>query len=93
MYNCQFPDCKYQTENRSQIVDHHIIPRELGGSNKKNNLIFLCPNHHTKIYIPEATNGIHAIKGDDSIILKGWLNSTGGKVLEYTNGEDEICLY
>jgi hypothetical protein len=26
---------------------------------------------------------MHSIKGSDSIILVGWLSSTGGRVLEY----------
>ena len=81
-YNCKFPNCDYSTNHRSQINYHHIIPRELNGSNKDFNRIWLCPTHHTKIYIPHS-NGMHSIKGSDSIILVGWLTSTGGRVLEY----------
>jgi len=25
---------------------HHIIKRRIGGSNDKENLVYLCPNHH-----------------------------------------------
>jgi hypothetical protein len=81
-YNCKFPNCDYSTNHRSQINYHHIIPRELNGSDKDFNRIWLCPTHHTKIYIPHS-NGMHNIKGSDSIILVGWLSSTGGRVLEY----------
>lgn len=41
---CCYPDCK---ENITLEV-HHIIPRSEGGSNKENNLIVLCNNHHKK---------------------------------------------
>ena len=82
-YNCEFPKCNYNTKYRSQIHDHHIIPQELKGSNKRYNRIYLCPTHHTKIYIPESKNGIHSIKGSDSLILIRWLSSTKGKILEY----------
>jgi len=83
MFVCEFPGCTYKTKYRSQINDHHIVPVEHGGFDKRKNRIMLCPTHHTKIYIPEATHGIHTVKGEDSIILKGWLQSTAGKLLEY----------
>jgi len=46
-YQCEWPPCK----NKYNIVPevHHIVPREMGGSNKKNNLIALCPNHHKQL--------------------------------------------
>jgi len=31
-------------------VSHHLIWRVYGGSNSKNNLISLCPNHHAMIH-------------------------------------------
>lgn len=83
MYYCQFPGCLYFTEVRSQINYHHIKPVELDGSDKDFNRVYLCPNHHSKIYIPEAKSGVHSIKGEDSIILLGKLKSTGGTVIEY----------
>lgn len=39
---CCYPNCK---ENITLEV-HHIIPRSEGGSNKENNLVVLCNNHH-----------------------------------------------
>ena len=83
MFKCEFPGCCYETAYRSQINFHHIKPKELGGDDKKSNLIHLCPTHHTKVYVEGTTAGIHTIQGSDSIILRGWLQSTGGKVLEY----------
>jgi len=82
-YSCEFPKCNYSTDHRSQINYHHIVPQELKGSNKDYNRIWLCPTHHTKIYIPESARGMHSIKGSDSIILIRWLSSTKGRILEY----------
>lgn len=87
-YNCEFPNCSYSSKNRSQIHEHHIVPRELGGNNKKNNKIYLCPNCHNKIFIPESKKGIHSKCYIDSIILKGRLKSTAGLVLEYIENDE-----
>lgn len=90
MYVCKFPGCKYKTKYRSQIVEHHIIPKEFGGNDKSYNLICLCPTHHTKIFISSATAGIHTIRGDDSIILNSWFMSTKGIILEYIDNNGDI---
>ena len=82
-YKCMFPNCTYSTSSREKIDYHHIKPKELGGSNKHHNRIFLCPTHHRHIYIPEAAYGIHSIKDKDSIIIKGYIDSTAGKGLRY----------
>ena len=82
-YNCKFPKCDYTTNHRSQINYHHIVPQELNGTDKDYNRIWLCPTHHTKIYVPESKSGIHSIKSFDSIVLIGWMSSTNGRVLEY----------
>lgn len=92
MYKCESPICVgYETENRHQIHCHHIIPREHGGNNKKSNLIFLCPNCHSCVFIEESTQGIHSIKTKNSIILNGWLQSSGGRVLEYIDSNGKLC--
>ncbi len=80
-FNCKFPECIYETDNRHQIHNHHIIPKEMGGDNAKHNKIMLCPNHHSNIYIPSATKGIHSKYSNTSIIIKRYLN--GGLFLEY----------
>ncbi len=39
---CENPNC-----NKTQFLEvHHIIPRGEGGSNRRNNLIVLCPTCH-----------------------------------------------
>ena len=87
-YSCQFPNCSYSTDSRHQIHYHHIDPVELEGSNKKFNRIWLCPTHHSWVYIPESKSGIHSIKTDNSMVLLSWKQSTVGRVLEYIkNGE------
>lgn len=91
-YRCKFPGCQYSTKTRTQIHRHHIVPREQGGINKSINRIELCPTHHTKIHIPTASKGMHAKKSDDSIILLGWRESTGGRMLHYIeNGEEKFA--
>lgn len=91
MFSCEFPYCDYSTNDRSKIDYHHIIPREHDGTNDEWNLIYLCPNHHRRIYI-SGTHGNHSRKSEDSIEINGWKSSTGGKILEYIeNGE--VCYY
>lgn len=92
IYKCQFPYCNYSTKVRTQIHSHHITPREQGGSNKKINRIYLCPNHHSKIYIPTASRGMHAKRSKDSLILLGWKSSTSGLMLHYIENNEEKFL-
>ena len=92
-YYCQFPNCDYKTNEKSQIVSHHIKPVELNGSDAAYNRMNVCPTHHTHIYIPAARHGIHTINGEISIIVLGWLQSTGGKVLEYIDNKGENQYY
>ena len=84
-FRCQFPGCKYETDERNLIEYHHIIPIELNGINKDYNRLWLCPNHHKRIYIERAKSGVHSIKNKDSIIIKGKFLSTKGIVLQYIN--------
>lgn len=91
-YFCQFPSCSYETNQRNQIDLHHIIPKETGGKDDKWNRIYLCPNCHRKIYIPEAKKGMHSKKGNDSIILLNKHFSTNGQILEYKDQFDNIQL-
>lgn len=83
MYRCEFPGCKYETKTKLLIEKHHIKPRSQNGTNKRNNLIWLCPEHHRCIYVPDMKRGIHSIKHPKSIIIHGWKESTGGRVLVY----------
>jgi hypothetical protein len=87
------PNCDYETDTRSQICIHHIIPRELNGTDDKYNKIICCPNCHSKIFIENATAGIHSVKADNSIILMRWVQSTSGKLLEYKTMDNEIQYY
>lgn len=87
-HKCQFPGCTYETESRTQIHNHHIIPKECGGSDREGNRIFLCPNCHTRIFVPTAKTGIHSFNNENSIILIHKLRSTSGMVLEYVVNEE-----
>lgn len=87
---CKFPGCSFKTTVRSLIDDHHIIPRSMpGSSNKKNNRIFLCPEHHRCIYVPGASSGQHSVKHKDSIIIVDRRKSTQGEVLLFQKVSDE----
>jgi len=79
MYYCEL--CDYKTENRNNIEYHHIVPKELEGSDKLFNRVYLCPNHHKMVYIEDSKAGIHSIRNSDSIIIRGWFKSTTGDVL------------
>jgi predicted restriction endonuclease len=93
-YKCKFPGCTFETNDRSRIVSHHILPKSLGGSNKKHNLLYVCPNHHAQIYVEGVTSGIHSKLTDDSIIITNRLQSTKGEVIIYdtTTSKDNISL-
>ena len=90
MYKCQFPKCTYSCDERSHITYHHIKSKEQGGSDDDSNRIWLCPNCHCKVYIPESKTGIHSVQGKSSIIINCWRMSTSGKVLEYINSNKEL---
>lgn len=92
MYKCEFPNCDYECSDRNQIHEHHIVPKELNGSNKRFNIIRVCPNCHARIYIPESKHGNHSIKSKNSVVLLQWLKSTDGKVLSYIEN-DEVKYY
>lgn len=93
-YKCRFPGCDYQIETKSSMDNHHIVPRSMkGSSNKKANLILLCPSCHRKIFVPGMKNGSHSIKTQDSIIIKGKLSSTQGEVLHFTRCSDNTSYY
>lgn len=89
-YKCEFPSCDYITNYRHQIELHHIDPVELNGVDDKYNRIWLCPNHHCRIYIPKSKSGKHSIKTEDSIILNRKFQSTAGIILEYIDVDGKI---
>jgi hypothetical protein len=93
MYYCQFPGCDYSCVDKSQINFHHIIPRSMGGSNKKSNLLTLCPTCHTKIYVPNMKYGTHSIQNDNAIIINRKMLSTGGICYEYKYCNDNETKY
>jgi hypothetical protein len=54
----------YCCDNRYRLSDHHLMPRELGGSNEERNLITLCAICH------------NAVEGEQESLSAGdiWLN-------------------
>ena len=79
MYYCEL--CDFSSKNRNNLESHHIVPKELKGSHKKFNRVILCGKCHSMIYVEGSKSGIHSIKNDDSIIIRGWFKSTIGDVL------------
>ena len=93
MFKCEFPNCDYETDCRNKIHLHHIVPKELNGNNQRNNLIHLCPNCHSKIYIENSKLGNLSIKSDDSIIIINRLLSTNGSVLHFKKCSDSKIYF
>ena len=81
MYICEL--CGYKVKERYKIHSHHIVPVEMKGSDKGFNRIYLCPNCHNRIYIPESIRGNHSKRSEDSIIIRDLIQSTAGTLIEY----------
>ena len=94
MYKCCFPDCKYETENRSLIEFHHIHLREKFNRVGKKVTIPLCPNHHNLVYHEDATSGQHSEKHPDSMIVKQVTNTNKGHcvIFEDMEGNEHISM-
>ena len=92
-YFCKFPSCNWKTNNKQLMNNHHIIPREFGGSNKRNNRILFCPNCHNRIYVPGTKYGIHSINSPEKIVILNILNSTNGDILHYKNFDGDEFYY
>ena len=70
------------------VEEHHIRPRRiltrLGiDINDKKEIVYLCRNCHGKVWIPGETNGIHAVKGEEYIVIHGWKYEDPGCELVY----------
>ena len=92
-FQCEFPGCEIESDEREQFEYHHIVPRSKNGTNDRNNRIWLCLKHHAKIYIPGESRGKHSKIRDGSIIINGWRFSTGGRILEWKNISDKDYQY
>lgn len=80
-HKCHFPDCNYETESRSKIDHHHIVPKEIDKRSKVT--IPLCKTHHALIFVENAEHGQHSIKSDESLIVRGTFKSTKGDSILY----------
>ena len=94
MYRCCFPECSYETENRSLIEFHHIHPRELFTQVGKKVTIPLCPTHHKMIYHEDATSGQHAERHPGSMCVKTVTNTNRGKcvIFEDMEGNEHLSM-
>jgi 5-methylcytosine-specific restriction endonuclease McrA len=88
LYECWFPGCCNTYPEKSSVDIHHIIPKGMPESSEKPfNKIVLCPSCHRRIFVPGTKRGIHSIKRNDSIILKGYLSTSVGKALLYEDSK------
>jgi Domain of unknown function (DUF222)/HNH endonuclease len=55
--HCQYPGCTATRE----LQGHHIIPDPLGGKAELDNLILLCPRHHTLLHDHHIVAGGHGV--------------------------------
>jgi hypothetical protein len=90
-YYCTFPGCNYETTHRSKIDFHHVTPREL--DERSELTIPLCKTHHALIYHPDTKHGQHSIKTEQSLIIEGVYDSTGGKCIVYLDHNGNEITY
>lgn len=82
-FRCVFPNCDYETDDRSLIEFHHIHPKELGVKLNRDVTIPLCPTHHKMIYHPGATAGQHAENRPGSLEVVQVATTTAGKAVVF----------
>ena len=92
-YKCVFPNCVYETDDRSLIEFHHIHPKELGIKLSQHVTIPLCPTHHKLIYHPDATSGQHSIQHPESMsVVQVAMTNTGHCVIFKDSSGNEITV-
>lgn len=70
---CEIKEC-----NSKSYHKHHIISKSFGGSNKKDNICYLCANHHMDVHNKE-------------LIIEGRFLTTGGyKLIYHYNNQESI---
>ena len=72
--------CGYIAESRSQMEEHHIRPRSLGGSEDEWNKAMICSRCHSKTFV-DGAHGKHGVKAHNSIVIMGWVQSSAGRLL------------
>lgn len=92
-YKCYYPNCTYETNNRSLIELHHIKPKELDSSPLNKVTIPLCPTCHKLVYHPLVESGQHALNTEKSIQILGVYKSTQGDSLHYMDYKGNKYYY
>ena len=94
-YRCVYPDCTYETDERSLIEFHHVNPRELKKKLNKDLEIPLCPTHHKMIFHPESNAGQHSVRHPDSLSVAQVTNTTTGQAVIFKDmqgREITVCI-
>ena len=93
-YKCVFPDCTYETDNRSLMEFHHINPKELKAKLNKDIEIPFCPNHHKLIFHPDTKAGQHSRQYQNSLSVVQVTNTTTGQAVIFKDIEGrEITVF
>ncbi len=94
-YRCVYPNCTYETDERSLIEFHHVNPRELKKKLNKDLEIALCPTHHKMIFHPESNAGQHSVMHPDSLSVVQVTNTTTGQAVIFKDmqgREITVCI-
>jgi len=94
-YRCVFPNCEYETDDRSLIEFHHINPKELKAKLNGVVTIPLCPVHHKMIYFPGSNAGQHSRQYSGSLSVTQVTNTTTGQAVifkDIAGREITVCI-
>ena len=83
--------CGYETDERSHVNVHHIVPKSMGGEDSSHNTVVLCPNCHARVYVDGCVHCMHSVRGGDSIVIGCWRN--GGLLLEWKRVDSDEFNY
>lgn len=90
-YQCWFPNCEYETDDRSKIDFHHVTPREVDKRSKIT--VPLCKTCHALVFHPKSKSGQHSINTKKSMQILGIFESTSGKAIHYMDYDGNKMYY
>ena len=82
-YKCVYPNCDYETNERSLIHFHHVVPRELKRKLNRRLTLPFCPIHHNLIFHPDAQSGQHSEIREGSLVIEQVAPTNTGKAIIY----------
>lgn len=82
-YKCVYPNCDYETNERSLIHFHHVVPRELKRKLNRRLTLPFCPIHHNLIFHPDSQSGQHSEIREGSLVIEQVAPTNTGKAIIY----------